>query len=227
MTPIADTPETQMTGAPPPSPSFPPGTPLGSAYRAFYAMAAFNGVMCAIGRWLAAILLMFMVGIVLVQIFFRYGLNDSLTWTEQVAKTMMVWLTLLVAPWAWRAGAQIRVTLFHDALPPRARALLDLVLTVLALWLISILFLEGADLIERGRNVRAAAVPVPTAVFYAILPPAFVALFLVGAEQLLGAVIELITGRAPHLEDRDGLDRHGPDRPSKSGDTPAEGRPCP
>ncbi len=207
-----------ISSAEPDHPPFPPGTPLGAAMRAFHVLGAFNAVMCMAGRWLAAILLMFMVGIVLVQILFRYGLNDSLTWTEQVAKTMMVWLTLLVAPWAWRAGAQIRVTLFHEALPPRSRALLDLVLTLLALWLISILFLEGWDLIGRSFDTRAAAVPVPTAVFYVILPPAFLALFLVGAEQLLGSAIELVTGRAPLPA---GAPAESPAKP------PAEDPPCP
>ncbi len=174
-------------------------------------LSLFNAFMCATGRWVAAVLLMFMVGIVLVQILFRYVLNDSLSWTEQVAKTMMVWLTLLVAPWAWRAGAQIRVSLFNHALPPRMRAGLDLVLTVLAMGLIGVLFRESIDLFERGLSARAATVPVPTAVFYAILPPAFIALVLVGIELLMGSVLELITGVPPEPVSRFDLD--DPDRP--------------
>lgn len=140
---------------------------------------------------------MVLVAIVMVQIVFRYGLNNSLSWTEEVAKTLMVWLAMLAAPWAWRAGAQIRVTLFHEAFSPRVRAGVDIVLTLVALWVLGVLFIEAIDLFERGLTARAATVPVPTAVFYAVLPPAFIAMMLVGAEQLMGAVVELQTGRSP------------------------------
>ncbi|MCS5573889.1 MAG: TRAP transporter small permease subunit, partial [Pseudomonadales bacterium] len=49
-----------------------------------------NVITCAVARNLAGLMLMFMVLIVMLQIVFRYLLNDSLIWTEEVARTMMV-----------------------------------------------------------------------------------------------------------------------------------------
>lgn len=189
------------------------GSPASSLVAALTAalqpLARINGLLCEGGRRLASLLLALMVVIVLLQIIFRYGLNNSLSWTEEIAKTLMVWLTLLVAPWAWRAGAHIRVTLFNEALPGRLRAGIDILLALLGLWITGILLLESLDLFERGLTARAASVPVVTAVFYAILPPGFALLFMVGTEHLMGAVLEFITGVPPHDHATDPLDEGG------------------
>ena len=57
-----------------------------------------NETLCVMARNLAGIFLVAMIVIVIMQIFFRYVLNDSLIWTEELAKTLMVWTAFLVAP---------------------------------------------------------------------------------------------------------------------------------
>ena len=77
------------------------------------------GVLAPVNEWIsiaarntAGMLLIAMTGIVLIQIVFRYVLNDSLIWTEEVSKTMMVWGAFLVAPWAYRNSANVSIQMF-------------------------------------------------------------------------------------------------------------------
>lgn len=55
-----------------------------------------------------------MVGVVAGQVFFRYALNHSLFWSEELARYILVWLTFLGATVAYRRGAHPRI----DLLPP-------------------------------------------------------------------------------------------------------------
>jgi TRAP-type C4-dicarboxylate transport system permease small subunit len=55
-----------------------------------------------------------MVGVVFGQVFFRYALNHSLFWSEELARYILVWLTFLGATVAYRRGAHPRIDLWPD-----------------------------------------------------------------------------------------------------------------
>lgn len=132
------------------------------------------------GGLLAAMLIM-----ILLQVFFRYVLNDSLTWTEELSKYAMVWVACLVAPWAYRENLNVSIELFADALPKSLLRLSQILITLLVM-LISVMFLKySIDFWISGLSITASSVPVKLAVFYSCIPFMFVALFLVGLERLL------------------------------------------
>ena len=56
-------------------------------------LKSFNHSMCSFFRSLCQLLLLLMTAIVLAQVFFRYGLGDALTWSEEASRFLMVWLT--------------------------------------------------------------------------------------------------------------------------------------
>ncbi len=162
--------------------------------RLLQILEAVNGRVARVGRAVAAGLLLVMLVVVLVQVVFRYLLNNSLSWSEEVAKVLMIWLTLLVAPWAYRTGLKIRIGLFRDVMPWTMRHGLDVVLSAIVFWILGVLLIESFDLVTRGLEARASTVPVPTAVFYAILPVGFLALMAVAVEQGLLAAQALRLG---------------------------------
>jgi TRAP-type C4-dicarboxylate transport system permease small subunit len=144
-----------------------------------------NGAACTIGRNLAGITLILMVLIVMCQIFFRYFLNDSLSWTEEVARVMMVWTVFLVAPWGYRSGANVRIGLFVDELTPRLRSLLNFLLNILICWILAVFLMESFGFWERGLSVRADSLPIQAAWFYSIVPLSLFLLLSVGLELAL------------------------------------------
>ena len=153
--------------------------------RALSLLAKINEAICAAARNLAGLLLVAMLLVVVLQIVFRYVLNDSLIWSEEIAKAMMVWTAFLVAPWAYRVGANVRIELFITEMPPLFKNLLTLALNLMVFWIIVVFFWESIGFWQRGLMVRADSLPIQVAWFYSIVPVVFSMMVLVGAEQLL------------------------------------------
>ena len=55
------------------------------------------------------------------QVFGRYVLNASPSWSEQAALTLMIWYVFFAAAAGVREGFHIRIQAFENALPPRWR----------------------------------------------------------------------------------------------------------
>lgn len=177
--------------------------------RVITGLARVNGAVSVWARNLAALLLMAMTAIVLLQVFFRYVMNDSLGWTEEVAKMMMVWSAFLVAPWAYRMGSNVAIDMFTAALPGRTRLVLETGLTLLVLWAVAMFFAESLAFWQRGLAITAATVPVRMAWVYTVVPFGFAALFLVGCELLLRTVMTLVNPRGDYAIPGAGVIREG------------------
>jgi TRAP-type C4-dicarboxylate transport system permease small subunit len=155
-------------------------------------LSVVNDWISVTARNTAGMLLIAMTAIVLIQIVFRYVLNDSLIWTEEVSKTMMVWGAFLVAPWAYRNGANVSIQMFADELPITLRRLLHLALNVLVIWVIVVFWSESFGMVERGFSIRAASLPVQVGWFFFVVPFAFGAMLLVGMELFIRDVLGLL-----------------------------------
>ncbi|WP_246750512.1 TRAP transporter small permease [Martelella lutilitoris] len=91
-----------------------------------------NGPLLALARWTGAALMGLMVIVILVQVFFRYVLNDALAWTEELARFLMLWMVSLMAPTAFRHGGFISIDTLRRFLPDRPAALLNLALLLVS-----------------------------------------------------------------------------------------------
>ena len=83
---------------------------------------------------LTALLLGTIVIISLLAVFFRYVMNDSLYWSDEIVRYLFVWLTMLGAVIVFRDRQHIRVLYFLTLLPDKLRHVLEmmsLVLTIL------------------------------------------------------------------------------------------------
>jgi len=68
-------------------------------------------------RWIAIGLVAVIAIVVSASVVMRYGFNSSLSWSEDAAKFLMVWLTFIAAPLGFRHGAHVSLEL----LPPLPR----------------------------------------------------------------------------------------------------------
>lgn len=164
-------------------------------------LGAVNERVGVAARNVAGALLVVMTVVVMAQVVSRYIFNSSLSWTEELSKVLMVWAAFLVAPWSYRHGANVAIEMFADALPITLRRLIELVITILVLWIVAVLFRESLGFVARGMQSRAASLPVSTGVFYLITPVAFAALFFTGVELALRQLAGL-AGRPDPVEDQ-------------------------
>ncbi|MEL7487742.1 MAG: TRAP transporter small permease [Pseudomonadota bacterium] len=155
-------------------------------------LGAINEPITVGARNLSGVFLVLMTGIVMIQVIARYGLNNSLSWSEELSKTLMVWSAFLVAPWAYRNSANVAIEMFSDAFPKAIARAAQLVITLLVLWITAVFFVESLAFVERGMKANAAALPVKTGVFYLVTPFSFAMLFVVGCELLCRQAQELI-----------------------------------
>ncbi len=172
-------------------------------------LSALNEFICKVTRNLAGLTLIMMVFIVMLQIVCRYILNDSPAWTEEVARTMMVWTAFLVAPWAYREGLNVRIGFFADELPSRQRKFLNLVINFLICWILLVFLVESFGFWSRGLIIQANSLPIKVAWFYAILPVALTLLLFVSVELIASTLLltadPTSDGRSTVLKDSEDL----------------------
>ena len=133
-----------------------------------------------------------MLFMILAQVLFRYVLNDSLTWTEELAKFSMVWVACLVAPWAYRHHLNVSIELFADALPTKLRQASEVIISLLIITISAIFLRQSISFWQGGWSITASSMPIPLAYFYSCIPFAFGGIVLVGVEKLLCQIASLI-----------------------------------
>ncbi len=96
-------------------------------------LGALNAALLTFGRRLGAGFVGLMVLIILLQVFFRYLLDSALAWPEEASRFLMMWMTGLMAPTAFRRGGFVSIGILTRLLPRVASAVLALFLLGLSL----------------------------------------------------------------------------------------------
>ena len=126
----------------------------------------------------AALGMVAMVGVVGWQVFGRFVLDSSPSWTEQAALMLMIWYVMFASAAGVHQGFHIRIALLEARLGARA-ALLRRITALIVLGLGLILLIYGAQLVWLVRGNALPALGVSRAVSYLPMPIAglLIALF--------------------------------------------------
>lgn len=81
--------------------------------------------------------------VILVSIFFRYVLNDSLVWSEQVCRYLYVWMVMLGMPIVYRAKGNVAFDLFYNKFSTRIKHLFHVITDLLIACFSGFLALQG------------------------------------------------------------------------------------
>jgi TRAP-type C4-dicarboxylate transport system permease small subunit len=87
---------------------------------------------------LAALSMLVIVVVMAVQVFFRYALNESLIWAEELCRYVLIWMAFLFAGVAFHRGDFVAMDMIGQALPRTWRFALKVAVTIPAfvfLWL--------------------------------------------------------------------------------------------
>lgn len=122
-----------------------------------------------------AILFGGMIVVMALGVFFRYVLNNSLSWNIELARYIFTWATFLGAVIALRDGVHIRIDLLIDRVPPKIRTILDIFNHVLVLIFSLTIVWLGIEFVQRTSGKISPALSLPTNyVYHAALPVTFV-----------------------------------------------------
>lgn len=77
----------------------------------------FSRKISLLSKWVASIGLLLMTAIIVVQVFFRYVLNNSPVWAEQAALLLMIWYVFIAAAAGVREGFHIRIAVVANSMP--------------------------------------------------------------------------------------------------------------
>ncbi len=102
--------------------------PISAFVQIYRAIAYLNSIVLGIGRTIAWISLALMVFVILLQVFFRYVLNNAMPWPDEAARFLMLWMTGLIAPLAYRGGGFVAIDMLRQALPVRPASILSLII---------------------------------------------------------------------------------------------------
>ena len=132
-------------------------------------MAALMGVMSVLISW---------------QVFARYVMGDSLTFSEEVARFSTVWLTMLGAAYAYRYGSLIAVDLLATLSGPRMARALRVVVALASGVFALVLLVYGLSITQKVMGQTAPSTRVSMAWLYAAMP-AGAAMILINAAAII------------------------------------------
>jgi len=122
-----------------------------------------DGLLMGIGAMLVVM--------VLLAVFFRYVLNQSLSWSDELVRYLFVWFTLLGGAVVVREREHIRVDYFVAKIPLPFRRWIDMTMMLLVCAFHVMLVVLGALWVWTTRGSYTSALQWPlNLVFYAALP---------------------------------------------------------
>ncbi|MCE5265556.1 MAG: TRAP transporter small permease [Deltaproteobacteria bacterium] len=139
-----------------------------------------------------AIMMAAMTIIITIQVFYRYALNDPLSWTEEIARYLMIWICFLGSAMALKYGEHISVSFIQERFAPRIRQVIGFCIGIAVLAFFILATWEGIVITIQVSEQQAPATWISMAWAYSCIP---VGCFI----MMFHTLVELITLRGMPL----------------------------
>jgi TRAP-type C4-dicarboxylate transport system permease small subunit len=133
----------------------------------------------------STVLMAAMVALVTANVFWRYVFADSLTWSSEMARYLMVWSTMLAAAVLVGRGEHLAVDLLERRLDPRQKRWLNVMISVLSLTFFAVVVVSGVMLVSGTIGQMAPSMEwLPMSAVFVILPLSALLMFVNCADRL-------------------------------------------
>jgi TRAP-type C4-dicarboxylate transport system permease small subunit len=149
----------------------------------------------ALIRWTVVGLLAVMVVAIGSQVFARYIFHQSLYWTEELGRHVMVWMIFLASVICVRRGSHLSITLLKERVKPDKQALMQLVGSIVLAYFFYMMVVHGWSLAQKTMVQRSSALHYPMGYVYASLPVSGLLMFIVNLEVMIKAGLEFFGKR--------------------------------
>jgi TRAP-type C4-dicarboxylate transport system permease small subunit len=130
-----------------------------------------------------------MVAAVSWQVISRYVFSSPSSWTEEVARFLLIWIGVLGAAYAFRTGVHLGLDVLPKKLTGASASMLKyFTLTVVMLFAITVLIIGGGSLVQLTWELRqySAVLGLPMAFVYSVIPLAGVLICLYALAAAVG-----------------------------------------
>jgi C4-dicarboxylate transporter DctQ subunit len=108
--------------------------------------------------------------LVLLQVIFRYVLNESLFWSEEVVRYGLVWSVMLGSAVVAHDRGHVRIEILAPMMGPRGQAALEATQRACTVMYCMIVTVTGWQFVDRTWFQHSASLDVPMWIFYAAVP---------------------------------------------------------
>ena len=140
----------------------------------------------------ASAMIVLMTSVILLQVICRYFFNNALSWPEELARYAMVWLTFASAPYAYKKGLKVKVTLLTDRIAPRLQKVSNVICNIIVL-LRFLLFVHTFAMAKRGLNIAASSMNFNLFYVYVCMPISFILIGSIAVEKILSVFANIKT----------------------------------
>ena len=129
--------------------------------------------------------------VVIIQVFCRYVLNNSLTWSEELARYAQVWLIMLGSVILFRKKSHLAIDIVTASLPKKVKYFTDCIVHIAIIVFFTIITFYGITLTQNAARQFSPAMMLQMSWVYAALP---IGGFLILLEEIPIFIKHLING---------------------------------
>jgi TRAP-type C4-dicarboxylate transport system permease small subunit len=123
--------------------------------------------------WITLVMFWLLALDVFYQFFTRYVLANSASWTEEIARYLLIIVTFLGASMAVRRNTHIQVEFLYRYLPARAGRLLSTFVDVVRIAFLALASWLSIDLVPRMHNLQMTVIDWPMSYIYGFVAAGF------------------------------------------------------
>ena len=120
------------------------------------------------------------------QVFFRYVVQASLGWSEELSRYLFVWLIFIGSALALPKGSHIAIDVLVNELPIRVRKWVHGFASICVMVFFIFLTIEGLKLCNLAQGQTSAAMEIPMGIAYLCIPLGSLLMFM----NTFGALME-------------------------------------
>lgn len=118
------------------------------------------------------VLLVIMVVLIFVQVVMRYCFNSSLSWSEELARILFIWVSWIGISLGQKKGEHIKITMVTDKLKGSAKKFVLLLADVCTFVILAVLCVKGMEVVMQtmGLGATMPATGCPKWIVYSAVP---------------------------------------------------------
>ena len=134
------------------------------------ALTRLDNLLVKTEAFLLITLISIMTVVVFLQVVFRYALKEPLYWSEELARYLFVWLSILGAALGLQKRGHFGLDFFHQMLPEKGKRLIEFLIYLFIGVVIFVILIQGINLVQKTIPQESPAMGISMGWAYACLP---------------------------------------------------------